>query len=46
MDGMMVRKRHKPEDICVLYAVEADTHGWVADERRTVRQERSRPLIE
>ena len=32
--------------IAELYAIEADTRGQTADERRTVRQERSRPLVE
>ena len=32
--------------IAELYAIEADIRGQTADERRTVRQERSRPLVE
>jgi len=32
--------------IADLYAIEADIRGQTADERRTVRQERSRPLVE
>lgn len=32
--------------IASLYAVEADIGGQAADERRRVRQERSRPIIE
>lgn len=32
--------------IAALYAIEADIRGQTADERRTIRQERSRPLVE
>jgi transposase len=32
--------------IAELYAIEADIRGQTADERRTIRQERSRPLVE
>ena len=32
--------------IAELYAIEADIRGQTADERRTLRQERSRPLVE
>ena len=32
--------------IAELYAIEADIRGQTADERRIVRQERSRPLVE
>jgi transposase len=32
--------------IADLYAIEANIRGQTADERRTVRQERSRPLVE
>jgi transposase len=32
--------------IAELYAIEADIRGRTADERRTIRQERSRPLVE
>jgi len=32
--------------IAELYAIEAEIRGQTADERRTVRQERSRPLVE
>ena len=32
--------------IASLYAVEADIRGQAADERRRVRQERSRPIID
>jgi transposase len=32
--------------VAELYAIEADIRGQTADERRTVRQERSRPLVE
>lgn len=34
------------EPIASLYAVEADIRGQAADERRRVRQERSRPIID
>ena len=34
------------EDIAALYAVEKDIRGRGADERRAVRQQRSRPLID
>jgi hypothetical protein len=32
--------------IAELYAIEADIRGRTADERRSIRQERSRPLVE
>jgi transposase len=34
------------ERIAALYAIEKDIRGLSAEERRTVRQERSRPIID
>jgi len=34
------------ERIGALYAIEKEIHGWLPEERRAVRNERSRPLLE
>ena len=34
------------ERIAALYAIEKEIHGWSPEERRRVRKDRSRPLLE
>ena len=47
---MSPRKRRWPRKPCAriaaLYAIEADIRGQTAEDRRAVRQQRSRPLVE